>query len=148
MVTAWEAARLIREEEAKLKAEAKVLGMQKPLASSDRAAMRLALESVKGYAVTEAEEPAAEYLAHKLEQIENGEPTGSYLDEVISRKEAGTLQLQTSLDNQGRLRITRHPRASFLSPRRSYGLRSVWKLPPGSCFQLNARVVSIFVAWS
>ena len=69
--------------------------------------MRTALETVRGYPVGESEEPAAEYLAHKLEQVENGEPTASYLDEVISRKEANSLQLQTALDNQGRLRITR-----------------------------------------
>eukprot|EP00439_Symbiodinium_sp_Y106_P060197 s1232_g8.t2 len=54
IITAWEASRLIREEEAKLRAEAK--------------------------------EPASEYLAHKLEQIENGEPTASYLDEVALSK--------------------------------------------------------------
>ena len=47
--------------------------------------MRIALETVKSFAVSEFEEPAAEYLAHKLEQIENGEPTGSRLDEIISR---------------------------------------------------------------
>ena len=41
IITAWE-------EEAKLRAEAKVLGVQKPLTSSDRAAMRAALETVRG----------------------------------------------------------------------------------------------------
>ena len=82
VITAWEASKLNREEEAKLRAEAKVMGVQKPLASSDRAAMRIALETVRGYSVPESEEPAPEYLAHKLEQIENGEPTASYLDEV------------------------------------------------------------------
>ncbi|CAE7206607.1 unnamed protein product [Symbiodinium sp. CCMP2592] len=96
VITSWE-----------LRAEAKVLGVQKPLVSSDRAAMRAALEAVRGYSVPESEEPAPEYLAHKLEQIENGEPTASYLDEVISRKESNSLQLQTSLDNQGRLRVMR-----------------------------------------
>ncbi|CAE6925361.1 unnamed protein product [Symbiodinium sp. CCMP2592] len=101
VITSWEASKLIREEEAKLRAEAKVLGVQKPLVSSDRAAMRAALEAVRGYSVPESEEPAPEYLAHKLEQIENGEPAASYLDEVISRKESNSLQLQTSLDNQG-----------------------------------------------
>ena len=138
LVTAWEAARLIREEEAKLKAEAKVLGMQKPLASSDRAAMRLALESVKGYAITEAEEPAAEYLAHKLEQIENGEPTGSYLDEVISRKEAGALQLQTSLDNQGRLRVTRQKPKGKL-PQSTEELRAKIRLEASTWIMLSAK---------
>ena len=93
LIASWEAAKLIREEEAKLKAEAKILGVQKPLAATDRAAMRTALETVRGYPVSESEEPAAEYLAHKLEQVENGEPTASYLDEVISRKKANSLQL-------------------------------------------------------
>ena len=138
LVTAWEAARLIREEEAKLKAEAKVLGMQKPLASSDRAAMRTALETVRGYPVSESEEPAAEYLAHKLEQIENGEPTGSYLDEVISRKEAGALQLQTSLDNQGRLRITRQKPKGKL-PLSTEELRAKIRLEAATWIMLSAK---------
>ena len=138
LVTAWEAARLIREEEAKLKAEAKVLGVQKPLASSDRAAMRMALETVKGYPVSESDEPAAEYLAHKLEQIENGEPTGSYLDEVISRKEAGALQLQTSLDNQGRLRITRQKPKGRL-PQTTEELRAKIRLEAATWVMLSAK---------
>ena len=138
LVTSWEAARLLREEEAKLKAEAKVLGMQKPLAASDRAAMHLALETVRGYAVTEAEEPAAEYLAHKLEQIENGEPTASYLDEVISRKEANSLQLQTVLDNQGRLRVTRQ-RPKGKLPQGTEDLRAKIRLEASTWVMLSAK---------
>ena len=138
LVTSWEAAKLIREEEAKLKAESKVLGVQKPLASSDRAAMRIALEAVRGYAVAEAEEPAAEYLAHKLEQIENGEPTASYLDEIISRKEAGSLQMQTTLDNQGRLRITRQKPKGKL-PQGTEELRAKIRLEAATWVMLSAK---------
>ena len=138
VITAWEAAKLIREEEAKLRAEAKVLGVQKPLASSDRAAMRVALETVRGYTVPEAEEPAPEYLAHKLEQIENGEPTASYLDEVISRKESNSLQLQTSLDNQGRLRVMRQKPKGRL-PQNTEELRAKLRLEAAAWIMLSAK---------
>ena len=138
VITAWEAAKLIREEEAKLRAEAKVLGVQKPLASSDRAAMRVALEAVRGYTVPEAEEPAPEYLAHKLEQIENGEPTASYLDEVISRKESNSLQLQTSLDNQGRLRVMRQKPKGRL-PQNTEELRAKLRLEAATWIMLSAK---------
>ena len=138
VITAWEAAKLIREEEAKLRAEAKVLGVQKPLASSDRAAMRIALEAVRGYTVPESEEPAPEYLAHKLEQIENGEPTASYLDEVISRKESNSLQLQTSLDNQGRLRVMRQKPKGRL-PQNTEELRAKLRLEAATWIMLSAK---------
>ena len=138
VITAWEASKLIREEEAKLRAEAKVLGVQKPLASSDRAAMRAALETVRGYSVPESEEPAPEYLAHKLEQIENGEPTASYLDEVISRKESNSLQLQTSLDNQGRLRVMRQKPKGRL-PQNTEELRAKLRLEASAWVMLSAK---------
>ena len=79
LITACEAAGLMRDEESKLKAEAKVLAVQKPLASSDRAALRLALEKVRGYQLGESDEPAAEYIAHKLEQ-----PCGRTCDSSFS----------------------------------------------------------------
>ena len=138
MITAWEAASLIRDEDAKLRAEAKVLGTQRPLASSDRAAMKTALERVKGFPLTDADEPAAEYLAHKLEQIENGEPTASYLDEVISRSEASTLQLQTSLDNQGRLRVTRQKPKGKL-PQNTEELRTKLRLEGHAWVMLSSK---------
>ncbi|CAE7269737.1 unnamed protein product, partial [Symbiodinium sp. CCMP2592] len=138
VITSWEASKLIREEEAKLRAEAKVLGVQKPLVSSDRAAMRAALEAVRGYSVPESEEPAPEYLAHKLEQIENGEPTASYLDEVISRKESNSLQLQTSLDNQGRLRVMRQKPTGKL-PQNTEELRAKIRLEASTWVMLAAK---------
>ena len=138
VITAWEASRLIHEEEAKLRAEATVMGLQKPLASSDRAAMRVALEAVRGYSVPESEEPAPEYIAHKLEQIENGEPTASYLDEVISRKESNSLQLQTSLDNQGRLRVMRQKPKGRL-PQNTEELRAKIRLEAATWIMLSAK---------
>ncbi|CAE7725645.1 RE2 [Symbiodinium sp. CCMP2592] len=116
----------------------KVLGVQKPLVSSDRAAMRAALEAVRGYSVPESEEPAPEYLAHKLEQIENGEPTASYLDEVISRKESNSLQLQTSLDNQGRLRVMRQKPKGKL-PQNTEELRAKIRLEASTWVMLAAK---------
>ncbi|CAE7597027.1 unnamed protein product, partial [Symbiodinium sp. KB8] len=120
------------------RAGAKVMGVQKPLASSDRAAMRIALETVRGYTVPESEELAPEYLAHKLEQIENGEPTASYLDEVISRKESNSLQLQTSLDKQGRLRVMRQKPKGRL-PQNTEELRAKLRLEAATWVMLSAK---------
>ena len=100
--------------------------------------MRAALEIVRGYTVPEAEEPAPEYLAHKLEQIENGEPTASYLDEVISRKESNSLQLQTSLDYQGRLRVMRQKPKGRL-PQNTEELRAKLRLEAATWIMLSAK---------
>ena len=105
LVMSWEASTRFTQEEFKLRAEAKIMGLSKPLAASDRVAMRTAVEASRGHRLSEREEPAAEYVASKLDELETDEPSASHLDQVISRADAQSLELQTNLDSSGRLRI-------------------------------------------
>ena len=107
VVSAWESSKFAHEEEIKLRQEAKQLGAPRPLPHTDRSAMLKALETTRGEEITEKEQPSTEYIALLLEEIEQDEVQAHPLDEVTSRKEAQSLQLQSSLDQSGRVRITR-----------------------------------------
>ena len=100
VISAWEAAGQLNLKETELKAEARILGVAKPLTQTDRAAMRLAFETSHGK-LEEQFEPSEDYLAAKMDEIETHEPVASPLSEVTSRKTAKTQGLQTSLDAGG-----------------------------------------------
>ena len=95
------------EEEVKMRAEAKNLGVGRPLPHTERSAMKKAVEKAINDRLTEKEEPSSEYLAQKLEELEQEEPRAAALDQVQSRAEATTLKLQTSLDSAGKITVTR-----------------------------------------
>ena len=107
VVAAWESSRQSYEEEIKLRQEAKGLGLTRPLPHTDRSAMLRAVEQSKGEDMAEREQPSSEYIALLLEEIEQDEVTAHTLDEITSKKDSQTLQLQSSLDQSGRVRITR-----------------------------------------
>ena len=71
VVSTWEACQRFAEKEAELKAEARVLGIPRPVAQTDRSAMKSSFESAFG-AVEESLEPSDEYLASKLEKSRPG----------------------------------------------------------------------------
>ncbi len=106
-LAAWESARQAHEEEIKLRQESKSLGLSRPLPHTDRSAMLRAVENTKGEDISEKEQPSSEYIALLLEEIEQDEVSAHTLDEVTSKKDSLTLQLQSSLDQSGRARITR-----------------------------------------
>ena len=106
LVSAWNLARDLAAKEKELFAESKVLGAPRVLQHSERQAMLKAVENAYGR-LQESEIPANEYMAVKLEEVENGEPTASALDEIISKQEKNTSSLQTSLDAAGHLRVTK-----------------------------------------
>ena len=121
VVAAWESAKQSYEEEIKLRQEAKSLGMTRPLPHTDRSAMLRAVEQSKGEDLTEREQPSSEYIALLLEEIEQDEVTAHTLDEVMSKKDSQTLQLQSSLDQSGRVRITRQkPKTSCLLRQKNF----------------------------
>ena len=107
VVSAWDAARYSHEEEIKIRQEAKGLGTPRPLPHTDRSAMVRAVETAIGEELAEKDQPSTEYIAMLLEEIEQDEVTAHPLDEITSKKEAQSLQLQTSLDQSGRVRIAR-----------------------------------------
>ena len=94
VISAWEAAGQLNLKETELKAEARILGVAKPLTQTDRAAMRLAFETSHGK-LEEQFEPSEDYLAAKMDEIETHEPVASPLSEVTSRRTAKTQGLQT-----------------------------------------------------
>lgn len=107
VVSAWDTAQHYHEEDIKLRQEAKGLGIPRPLPHTDRSAMIRAVETARGEEIGEKDQPSTEYIAVLLEEIEQDEVTAHSLDEVTSRKESQALQLQSSIDQSGRVRITR-----------------------------------------
>ena len=107
VVAAWDTAKHAHEEDIKMRQEAKGLGTVRPLPHTDRSAMLRAVETAKGEEISEKDQPSTDYVAMLLEEIEQDEVTAHPLDEVVNRKDAQSLQLQSSLDQSGRVRITR-----------------------------------------
>ena len=95
------------EEDIKLRQEVKGLGIPRPLPHTDRSAMKRAVEAARGEEIGEKDQPSTEDIAVLLEEIEQDKVTAHPLDEVTSRKESQALQLQSSVDQSGRVRITR-----------------------------------------
>ena len=100
LVAAWQTCYDMADQERRLKAEAHVLGLPKPLPSNDRMGMRHALERVVG-ALEEKDEPSSTYLALKLEEVEAGELRAAVLDEVTSVSDEVNAQFQSSVDSSG-----------------------------------------------
>ena len=101
LVSAWNLAKDLAAKEKELFAESKILGAPRILQHSERQAMVHAVETAYGR-LQESEIPA-----NKLEEVENGEPIASPLDEIVSKQEKNTSSLQTSLDAAGHLRVTK-----------------------------------------
>eukprot|EP00435_Cladocopium_sp_Y103_P062606 s851_g24.t1 len=106
LVSAWNLARDLAAKEKEPFAESKVLGAPRVLQHTERQAMLKAVENAYGR-LQDTEVPAIEYLAIKLEEMENGEPSASSLDEIMSKQDKNTSSLQTSLDAAGHLRVTK-----------------------------------------
>eukprot|EP00435_Cladocopium_sp_Y103_P002182 s465_g1.t1 len=106
IVAAWETAKEFVSKEVELRAEAKVLGQPRILQTHERQAMLKAVEKIHGV-LGEAETPSSDYLALKAEETEMNEPTAAPLDEVISKKDTSSSQIQSTVDSSGHLRVTR-----------------------------------------
>ena len=106
LVSAWSLAKDLANKEKDLFAETKILGQPRILQHSERQAMVRAVERAYGQ-LQDSEIPANEYLALKLEEVENGEPLASALDEVLSRQDKTTSSLQSTLDANGQIRVTK-----------------------------------------
>ena len=139
IVAAWESSKHVVAEDFKHRTEAKHLGLTRPLAQSDRSAMVRALETLKGDTVSDRELPSAEYVAQLLEMVEQDDVTACALDEVISKSDAGTLNLQTSVDSAGRLRIARQ-RPKGRLPTTTEELRLKLKVESNAWLMISSKV--------
>ena len=126
VVTAWEVASELASKEQELKAESKILGLPRNLPHSERQAMIKSVEGVLGK-LQEVETPSTEYLSLKVEECESNEPCALSLDEVSSKYDTSTSQLQSSLDASGHLRVLK-TKAKGRMPEDTEALRRVLKL--------------------
>lgn len=106
IVAAWESAQEYVSKELELRAEAKATGQPRNLQTHERQAMIRAVEGVYG-ALNECDSPSNDYLSVKAEEVECNEPTAASLDEILSRKDASTSQISSTVDSAGHLKITR-----------------------------------------
>lgn len=137
LVTAWQIANETNEKDARNRAEAKNLGVPRPLTFTDRNALYNAFERVHGR-VDDKEAPSADYLSQKMEEIEQGELLASNLDEIGSKEDSLTIAIQSTVDNSGRLRITRERKKSKL-PTNSEELRTKLKLEGTALTMLGSK---------
>ena len=106
IVSSWDVCRLQLEREINLRAEAKTLNMQRPLTLQLRTAMRRSLETIHGK-IPASELPSADYIAAKTEEIEQGEPMASCLDEVTSMEDIEAQSVTANLDLTGKVQIVK-----------------------------------------
>eukprot|EP00435_Cladocopium_sp_Y103_P073986 s172_g46.t1 len=137
IVAAWETAKEFVAKEIELRAEAKVLGQPKILQSHERQSMIRAIERVHG-ALGESETPSADYLALKSEETELNEPTAAPLDEIISRKDTSSAQIQSTVDSSGHLRVTR-TKSKAKMPATTEEYRKVMRVAMFSWLAMSAR---------
>ena len=104
IICAWESAREMASRESALKVEARVLQTQRPVTVLERSAMRRAYEALHG-AIPDSECPSADYIASKMEETEQEEPSASPLDEVASIMDLDSQSLGAVLDASGQIRI-------------------------------------------
>ena len=106
LLSAYETGREMNTRESQIRAEARTLGVKKIPTMPERTAMKRVVETAYGKMPTN-ETPSAEYLATKLEEVEVDEPKASPLDEVASLDDDDVQSLTTSVDNTGRIVVTK-----------------------------------------
>ena len=117
-----------------MKAAAKVLGVTRPVTQTDRMAMKVSYEKTYG-TIEDSVEPSDDYLSSKLEELESHEPCASQLSEVTSKKNAGTMGIQTSVDTSGHVRIVKSKQKD------NFVKSSRWKETHGATWQRNSGIV-------
>ena len=137
VVAAWEASKEYASKQAELKAEARLLGVTRPVTQTDRAAMRAAYVATHGE-IEETFEPSDDYLSTKIEELEAHEPMASYLTEVTSKKTAKTMGIQTTLDSAGHVRIVKSRQKGQL-PQGTEELRTILRVEGNTWCYLAAK---------
>ena len=113
LVSAWEIAKEQFSKENQLRAESKVLRITRPVATTDKAGMRRAVEGQWGK-IPSREAPSTDYLSQKLEELEQNEPVASPLDEVTSQTDIESSNVTANLDLTGKVQILRKRAKSTL----------------------------------
>ena len=106
LVGIWDAAGQYTTKEIALRAESKALGIPKVASTTERTAMRKVMENRFGKRES-AELPAASYLAEKLSEMEDNEPTAAKLDEIISADDLEVQQMAQGVNTHGLIQMMR-----------------------------------------
>ena len=137
IVAAWELAKEFTSKEVELKAEAKVLGHKRVVQVQERQAMLKAVTTAYGK-LNEAETPSSEYLSTKMEECEANEPTASSLDKISSKRDNQVESLQSTVDPQGHVRVTKTMQKLDM-PHNSEAYRRVMKVEAHAWLCMSAR---------
>ncbi|CAE7858370.1 unnamed protein product, partial [Symbiodinium necroappetens] len=137
VVSAWETSKEYAHKESELRAEARMLGVHRPVTQTEKQAMRIAYEAAHG-TLEEAFEPSDDYISAKLEEIENGEITASALSEVTSKRRVRTMGIQTTVDTGGHVRIVKQ-RNKGVMPTHTEELRTVLRVEGNAWTMLAAK---------
>ena len=106
LVTAWESARERLGKETAMRTEAKVHGVPRMVDILERTSMKKAVELLYG-TIPLHESPSADYLAHKVEQLEDNDSCASPLDEVSSMTDVDLSAQVSGWDAAGRSQLFR-----------------------------------------
>ena len=119
VISAWEACQQFAAKEQELRAEARVLGVARPVTQTDRSAMRAAYEATHGR-LEEAHEPSEDYISCKMEEL-NLLPRRSPRLPLARRPKLRVSRLPLIHQVTSALFVQRS-RELFLRERRSYAL--------------------------
>ena len=106
MIASWEVARDLLSREAQMRVEAKAHDIPRKLQANEKLAMRRIAERTAGE-IPNNEFPHGDYLAAKLEEVENDEVSASPLDEMASVNDTETQTLSSAIDASGRICVSR-----------------------------------------
>ena len=106
LICAWEASREQCLREVQLRAEQKSLAQPRQVSTQERTLMKRAAKVNLGK-IPSSESPSSDYLASKMEEVENNEPHASRLDEITSQDDCETLSMTAALDLTGKVQIMR-----------------------------------------
>ena len=115
VVSAWEASSDFIEANTKISAVPKFSGTPRSLSAGDKLAVGKDVVTTFGR-IAEKECPSNAYIASKLEDLEEGELVASSLDEIFSRADgcSAQLDLASSSDAHGRLMVTKSKPKSLM----------------------------------
>jgi hypothetical protein len=137
LISAWECSRDFTSKEQELRAEAKILNVPRSLGTTDKAAMKRAVENVYGKLPARLT-PDGDYLSAKIEEVEQDEIKASSLDDITSAHDGQAHSFQSSVDPSGRIRISK-TKAKGKMPLNSEELRMRFRLEGNAWCMIAAK---------
>lgn len=141
-VSAWEIAKEQVAREVQLRAESKTLNLKRPISSTERMAMKKAIEALHGRRAPH-ELPSNDYLSLKTEEVEAGEPQASQLDEITNAEEHEDFNLSAMVDVSGGLKIVKK-RAKSTPPTGPEGFRSKLRIECYTWMMLSLKHANVW----